>query len=101
VDEDPLFLNNHLDPGGRKVDLVACTAKKKAERINLPLAENKPQTLSVFNCKCPAHPCAVTHKTLRTVDMTHLDTIDEARASLEIVLGDTDVHIPIDKRLQD
>jgi hypothetical protein len=42
------FLNKHPDPGVGNVDLAACTAKKKAERVNLPFAENKLQSRSVF-----------------------------------------------------
>jgi hypothetical protein len=55
VEGDLLFLNKSPDPGGRKVDLVACTAKKKAESIDPAFAENKLQSWSVFNCKCPRH----------------------------------------------
>jgi hypothetical protein len=39
--DDPLLLKNLPDPGGRKVDLVACTAKKKAEIIAFAFAENE------------------------------------------------------------
>jgi metallophosphoesterase superfamily enzyme len=35
------------------------------------------------------------------VDIAHLEAKDERRASLEIVLVDADVHLPVDKRLQD
>jgi hypothetical protein len=98
VDGDPLFLNKHPN---LKVDLVICTAKKKAEKIDLAFAENKLQSWSVFDCKCLAHLCAVTHKTFLTVDITHLEAVDERRASLEIVLVDRDVQLPADKRLQD
>jgi hypothetical protein len=88
VEKSPLFLNKHPDPAGWNVDLVACTAKKKVERISLPCAEKKLQSWSVCECKCPAHPFAVTRKRVRTVEITHLETVDERRASLEIVLGD-------------
>jgi hypothetical protein len=41
VEDDPLLLKNHPDPGGGKVDLVACTATKKAETIGFAFAENE------------------------------------------------------------
>jgi hypothetical protein len=95
------FLNKYPDRGGRNVDMVTCTVKKKAEKSNHTFAEKKLQNRSVFECKFPAHPFAVTQTTLLTVDITHLDTADERRASLEIVLGNADVHIPVDKRPHD
>jgi hypothetical protein len=69
--------------------------------MDLALAENKLQSRSVFDRKCPAHPCAVTQKTLCTVDFMHLEAVNEWRASSEIGLVDADVHLPVDKHLQD
>jgi hypothetical protein len=96
VEGDPLFLNKQANPGGRKIDLVACTAKKKAERIDLALAENKLQRRFVLDCKCAAYPCEGNQKRLRTVDITHLEAVDERPASLEIVLINACVHVPVD-----
>jgi hypothetical protein len=96
MEGDPLFRNKYPNPGGRKVDLVACTAKKRAERIGLVLAENKLRSWSVLDCKCPAHPYAVTQKTLRTVDIRHLVAADEWRTSLQIVFIDPHVHLSVD-----
>jgi hypothetical protein len=41
VKDDPRLLKGHPGPGGGKVDLVACTAKTKAERIGFVFAENE------------------------------------------------------------
>jgi hypothetical protein len=94
VEDDPLLLKNHLDPGRGKVDLVACTAMKNVE--------NKLERLCVFGCKCLVNPCAVVQKTLRKVKITHLEAVDERRPSLDIILADADanVHLRVDKGLQ-
>jgi hypothetical protein len=100
VEKDPLFLNKHPDPCSWKADLTACAAKK-AEIIDFAFAENKPQSSSVFACKCPAHSCAVVQKTLHKVRITHLEAVSERRASPDIGLVDADVHLRVDKRLHE
>jgi hypothetical protein len=76
VEKDPLFRNKHPDPCSQKTDLVACTAKK-AETIVFAFVEKKFQSSSVFACKCPAHPCPIVQKTLRKVEITDLEAVDE------------------------
>jgi hypothetical protein len=49
VEWRPLFLNKHSDREARNIDLAACIAKKKAERMNLPFADNKLQSQSLFH----------------------------------------------------
>jgi hypothetical protein len=93
MEHDPLLVKNHPDPRGRKVDLVACTATKKAETLGFASAENELERC-VFGCKWPVHPCAVAKKTLRRVEITHLEAVDERRASLDMALADADANVP-------
>jgi hypothetical protein len=54
----------------------------------------------LFACKCSVELHAIVQKTIRTVEITHLEAADGRRASLDIALVDADVHLCVDKRLQ-
>jgi hypothetical protein len=49
-------------------------------------------------CKCPVNPYPVVQKTLRTVEITHLEAVNGRRASLDIALVNANVHLRVDQR---
>jgi hypothetical protein len=97
-------------PSGRAIDESPCTNRWKSTRCCLRIIlgvvrltcllapeeeggdnrfcvrgeRNREPVLSA--CKCALHPCAVVQKTLRTVEVTHLEAVNGRRASLDIAL---------------
>jgi hypothetical protein len=63
VENDPLLLKNHPDPGGGKIDLVVCTAKKKAETIGFACAEtnSRADAYLATNVRCTHAPLSRRH----------------------------------------